>query len=215
MNRCLTLIDRVRSYSVDDSVTRILPNIVTLTAINIFQESLGYYSVCDVVFAAKILSQKTHRWHVSAYKHKVKSAGAAWNMLLLQQILQTGLWLSQHGLSFAGSGHDSRPGEMYISWNSGPPFILFLGRLHVAWLLWSTKHTPEMLCHLLCLQWGHCGNTIAFSLWQKLWIAWVACLWLVHSDIYSSAEEQNISQFAIFSLMKSCACHSCVFCLFS
>lgn len=91
MNRCLTLIDRVRSYSVDDSVTRILPNIVTLTAINIFQESLGYYSVCDVVFAAKILSQKTHRWHVSAYKHKVKSAGAAWNMLLLQQILQTGL----------------------------------------------------------------------------------------------------------------------------
>lgn len=75
-NRCLTLVDRVQSYSVDASMTRILPNI-TLIAISIFQESLGYYSVCDVVFAAKILSQKTHRWHISAYKHKVKSAGTA------------------------------------------------------------------------------------------------------------------------------------------
>jgi len=74
---CLTLIDRVRTYSVVTSVTRIISNIVTLTAISTFQESLGYYSVCDVVFAAKILSQKTHRWHVSAHKHKVKSAGAA------------------------------------------------------------------------------------------------------------------------------------------
>lgn len=77
LNRCLTLKDSVQSYSVDASMTRILPNIVTFIAISTFQESLGYYSVCDVVFAAKILSQKTHRWHVSAYKHKVKSAGAA------------------------------------------------------------------------------------------------------------------------------------------
>lgn len=94
-------------------MTRILPNIITLIAISIFQESLGYYSVCDVVFAAKILSQKTHRWRVSAYKYKVKVLEQA-KTFILQELCPANRTSTQpHWLSFAAQG-ELLDREMYI-----------------------------------------------------------------------------------------------------
>lgn len=124
------------------------------------------------------------------------------------RVLQTGPCPSQHWLSFAGSEWDSRPGEMWI-----------LALIWFSWLAgcvvlscYKPWNSQELLWHHLSLLSGWKHDCIFFMTSVN---TWVPCLHLLHSDIYSNAEEQDVSQLAIYGPMKSCAWHSCVFRLFS
>lgn len=124
------------------------------------------------------------------------------------RVLQTGPCPRQCWPSFAGSEWDSRPGEMSIL----AQFYYFAWQAVWCSAVTSHKHSgvalPSSVSAVRVETWLHFPHDTSVN-------TWVSCLHLLHSDICSNAGEQNISLLAIYGPMESCACHSCVYSLFS